>query len=245
MRGLRRRRRGRRSPCQCAAPCATASHCSARSKSAGVVSLSSDGIAGDCRDVHSCSAQDRSLVGWGGASSRQRRRCATRPAGTPEEFGPARARCGRLGRLADPSRARRYRRSVRQAPHPRRTRVRAMRRSTTAGGQKGRAASWMRTASPFDRGQAGADGVRALRSPPSINGPTSRPASASAASACCPAAMTTTRAADRGVSDQAFDRPAKHRLAAEQPILLGQPAAEALAFAGGDDEGGGSHGRRL
>lgn len=52
-------------------------------------------------------------------------------------------------------------------------------------------------------------------------------------------------AADRGVSDQAFDRPAKHRLAAQQPILLGQPAAEALAFAGRDNEGGGSHGRRL
>ena len=34
-----------------------------------------------------------------------------------------------------------------------------MSRSTTSGGQKGRAASWTSTASPFDRGQAGADGV--------------------------------------------------------------------------------------
>src|SRR5206468_17009 len=38
--------------------------------------------------------------------------------------------------------------------------------------------------------------------------------------------------------------PAKHRLAAQHSILLGDAAAEALAFAGGNDKGGDGHSRR-
>ncbi len=48
-----------------------------------------------------------------------------------------------------------------------------------------------------------------------------------------------------GMRDQGLGRPAQHRLAAQQAKLLGHAAAEAFAFAGGDDEGGGGHGGRV
>jgi tRNA-dihydrouridine synthase B len=44
-----------------------------------------------------------------------------------------------------------------------------------------------------------------------------------------------------GVTDQGLDGPAEHRLAAKRSILLGNASAEALAFAGRDDKGGGGH----
>ena len=43
------------------------------------------------------------------------------------------------------------------------------------------------------------------------------------------------------MAEQRFRRPAQHRLAAEQAILLGHACAEALALAGGDDEGSHAH----
>ena len=46
-----------------------------------------------------------------------------------------------------------------------------------------------------------------------------------------------------GVADQRFHGAAKHWFPAQQSILLGQCAAQALAFAGCNDEGGGSHER--
>ena len=54
--------------------------------------------------------------------------------------------------------------------------------------------------------------------------------------------MTTRTASTAGWRISASTAQRKHRLAAEQPILLGHAAAEALAFAGGDDEGGDGHG---
>ena len=48
---------------------------------------------------------------------------------------------------------------------------------------------------------------------------------------------------NRAMAHQRFDSPANHRLAAQETILLGYASAEALAFAGGDDEGGDGHSR--
>ncbi len=50
-----------------------------------------------------------------------------------------------------------------------------------------------------------------------------------------------TRCLHRRVTDQGLHGPAKHRFAAKHSILLGDAAAEALAFSGSDDEGGGGH----
>ena len=50
---------------------------------------------------------------------------------------------------------------------------------------------------------------------------------------------------DHRVRCKGLDRPAQHRFAAEQPVLLGDAAAEALPAAGGDDKGGDGHGARL
>jgi hypothetical protein len=46
---------------------------------------------------------------------------------------------------------------------------------------------------------------------------------------------------DRRMGGKRLHGPAKHRLAAEHPVLLGDSAAEALAFAGRDDEGCHAH----
>jgi hypothetical protein len=43
------------------------------------------------------------------------------------------------------------------------------------------------------------------------------------------------------MTDQGLDRPTQDRLAAEEPILIGEAAALAFALTGGDDEGAYSH----
>ena len=116
---------------------------------------------------------------------------------------------------------------------------------STAGGQKGRAASWTSTASPSIA--ASPARTESARSAPPID----QRADVEARQAQPRPAPPDPRRSRPGrphrrVAEQRLDRPAQHRLAAEQPILLGHAAAEALALAGGDDEGGDSHvARRL
>ncbi len=48
-------------------------------------------------------------------------------------------------------------------------------------------------------------------------------------------------AGDCRMRSEGFDSPPKHRLSAQQPVLLGKSAAEPLAFSGSDDECGRCH----
>ena len=59
-----------------------------------------------------------------------------------------------------------------------------------------------------------------------------------------PAAMTTRTSLIAGWLKKGSTARREHGLAADRPILLGKVAAEALALAGGDDQGGDAHRRR-
>ena len=90
-----------------------------------------------------------------------------------------------------------------------------------------------------DRSQAGADRIRAFRAA-AINAPDVEPFESCGRELSDPGRSRRGRS-HSGVADQRLDRPSHHRLAAEPAELLGHAAAEALALAGGNDEGGDGH----
>ena len=155
-----------------------ASHCSARSKSAAVVSFSSAGSPSTAA-TSMPAARSTVVSSVGEAPDQLLVRVAQSVAG---EMPAASAReRGRFGRRARPRLRppRGERVADRRGPVPRLRRIPgcASRRSMTAAGQKGRAASWTSTASPSIAARP-ARTESARSAPPSIRSPTSSPSSA-------------------------------------------------------------------
>ena len=115
----------------------------------------------------------------------------------------------------------------------------------TAGGQKGRAASWTSTASAIDRGESRPEPIRPSSAPPSIKGLIDVAQRLRSPMASWPAPTTTRTSSHRRMTNEAIHGMGKQRLAVDAAILLGYAAAEALAGSGGNDEGGNGHCARL
>ena len=144
-----------------------------------------------------------------------------RRGGMPAGSGPGPGRTGRPARRAVRRRGPACRRPA--GPAPRLVEFELGEQPVDhGGGQKGRAASWTRTASPSIAARP-ARTESARSAPPSIEAADVAARRARSPASCSwPGADDHPHVLDRRMVQERLDRPAQHRLAAERAILLGQ-----------------------
>ena len=234
----RRRSRERRSPCRCASTSRAASIASARSQSAGVVSLSSAGSPATAATL-SPAARATVASSVGGVAV---------PAVIGAAQGVDGGRPGGSGRGPAPARSIGSPRSSpapgqrvadRQAPARRRRGCPARRaadRRPPAGRRGGRRRGPAPASPPIAARPARTESARCA--PPRISCADVEALQARRAPAPPGRADHYPHRVDRAGGGQRFDRPAQDRLAAERAELLGHAAAHAFPASGGDDQCG-------